>query len=177
MPTTAHHITSSRSVLQFMSLALLLLAGTLFSARAGFAQQANSGANLHHRFNLLGEAVGAAGYDPVAYFPEGGGKPQKGLVKYTLTRDGVTYRFASEENLNRFKQNPEKYTPVYGGWCAWAVGAIAKRVDVDPESFVIRSGKLYLFYRDAELDTRALWLQDEEGLVKKADQNWPSLQK
>ena len=136
-----------------------------------------NGENVHHSFNLLGESVGAAGYDPVAYFPEGGVKPQRGLIKFTWDLEGVTYRFASEDHLNRFKQDPKKYAPIYGGWCAWAVGAIAKRVDVDPESFVIHDGKLCLFYRDPELDTRALWLTDREGLLKKAEQNWPSLRR
>lgn len=173
---TAHLSTAASPLLRLLALAILFAAGTFLSASAGNAQQ-GVGESIHHRFNLLGESIGAAGYDPVAYFPEGGGKPQKGLIKYTFSLNGVTYRFASEDDLNRFKQNPAKYTPVYGGWCAWAVGAIAKRVDVDPESFVIHDGKLYLFYRDAELDTRALWLKDREGLLKKAEQNWPALQK
>ncbi len=131
--------------------------------------------NSLHSFNLMGEAVGLVGYDPVSYFPEGGGRPQKGLIGINAVLDEVTYRFASEANKNAFLANPAKYQPIYGGWCAWAVGAIAKRVDVDPENYLIREGKLYLFYRDPQLDTRALWLKDDQNLSRKAEANWPSL--
>ena len=128
-----------------------------------------------HRYNVLGESVGLVGYDPVSYFPEGGGKPQRGLIGISQEHDGVTYRFASEDHLARFKKNPEKYLPAYGGWCAWAAGELAKRVDVDPESFEVRDGRLYLFYRDPALDTRALWVKKPADLIAKANANWPAL--
>lgn len=138
---------------------------------------AASPAELRHKNNLLGENVGVAGYDPVSYFPEGGGKPQRGLIGVSAEYEGVTYRFASEEHRSRFQKNPAKYLPAYGGWCAWAAGELGKRVDVDPESFEIRDGRLYLFYRDSRLDTRTLWLPKAQELINKADSNWPSLQK
>ena len=147
----------------------------LASAATVTVVQASAQASLHHRFNVMGETVGVVGYDPVSYFPEGGGRPQKGLIGITVELNNVTYRFASEEHKKLFEANPSKYQPSYGGWCAWAVGAIAKRVDVDPESYVIRDGKLYLFYRDPALDTRALWLKDTESLLRKAEANWPAL--
>ncbi len=149
---------------------VLLVAGLL--GLAGAVQAAD-----HHQYNLLGENIGAAGYDPVAYFPEGGGKPVKGLISISEERDGVTYRFASDENRAKFRENPGKYEPQYGGWCAWAVGAINKRVDIDPESYVIRGDKLYVFFRDAKLDTRAMWLKDEKALTAKAEANWLTLKK
>ena len=63
----------------------LLILGAL--AVTGPARAATPDAPLNHRFNLLGESVGAAGYDPVSYFPEGGGKPQKGLISISLEQD------------------------------------------------------------------------------------------
>jgi hypothetical protein len=90
-------------------------------------------------------------------------------------QDGVTYRFASQEHLDLFKKNPERFLPVYGGWCAWAVPALGKRVDVDPESFEIRQGKLYVFYRDPSLDTRSLWLKDPDGFIAKGESKWREL--
>lgn len=41
---------------------------------------------------------------------------------------------------------------------------------------MVRNGKLYVFYRDPGLETRALWLKDSDNLIGKADENWPSLQ-
>jgi YHS domain-containing protein len=131
--------------------------------------------NAHHRYNLLGESVAAGGYDPVSYFPEGGGGPVKGLIEISEEYGGVTYRFASERNRQAFRNAPERYQPQYGGWCAWAVGAVRKRVDIDPQSFEIRGDRLYLFYRDPKLDTRAMWLKDEQALIEKGNVNWPAL--
>ena len=126
-------------------------------------------------YNLMGERIGLVGYDPVSYFPEGGSHPRKGLIRFTQEHDGVTYRFSTQEHLELFRKNPGRYVPVFGGWCAWAVGALGKRVDVDPESYLIRDGRLFLFYRDSELDTRALWLKDEANLRQKAQANWAGL--
>src|SRR5262245_39987156 len=61
----------------------------------------------------IGENVGLGGYDPVSYFPEGGGKAEKGFVLRNYTYKGITYRFASDANLAKFKQNPVKYLPAY----------------------------------------------------------------
>jgi len=127
-----------------------------------------------HRYDLTGAGIGLVGYDPVAYFPEGGSHPKKGLFNLSFEFDGVTYRFATQENLDRFKAAPSKYLPQYGGWCAYGA-ALNGRGDADPESFVIRDGKLYLFYRDPGGSNRDLWLKDPESFVKKADANWPGL--
>lgn len=48
-------------------------------------------------------------------------------------------------------------------------GAINQRVDVNPNHFVIRDGKLYLFFSDANVVTRDLWKKDAAALVEKAD--------
>lgn len=153
----------------------------LLLANWAWAQSPASGhaakVNLSQQHNLLGEGVGLAGYDPVAYFPEGGGKPARGLISISHQYEGVTYRFSSQANLNRFKQNPAKYLPAYGGWCAWAVAELGKRVDIDPESFVLKDSKLYVFYRDPALDTRSLWQKDVAGFVQKGDAKWRELSK
>jgi YHS domain-containing protein len=164
---------------QFQGIVISLFAALLFYGTPALTddmQEMNHGnASLYQAFNLTGEFIGLAGYDPVAYFPEGGSKPVKGSIKISHEYKGVTYRFASQEHLNLFKGNPEKFVPVYGGWCAWAVPALGKRVDVDPESFEVRNGKLYVFYRDPSLDTRSLWLQDPEGFIAKGESKWQEL--
>jgi hypothetical protein len=153
----------------------LMVLGLLLATSAWPQSSATKGTaktNRHQQYNLLGESVGLAGYDPVAYFPEFGGKPMRGLISNSYEHEGITYRFSSKENLNRFKQNPAKYLPAYGGWCAWAVAELGKRVDIDPESFAIKDGKLYVFYRDPALDTRALWQKDVASFIQKGDKKW-----
>lgn len=125
--------------------------------------------------NLLGPGVGVEGFDPVSYWPEGGGKPRQGTIKLSYDHKGVTYRFANERNLEAFKANPDRFLPQYGGYCAWALGAINQRVDVNPNHFVIRDGKLYLFFSDANVVTRDLWKKEAATLVEKADANYGKL--
>ncbi|MCI0617173.1 YHS domain protein [bacterium] len=147
----------------------------IFALVAGSILYGQSRLPLQLRYDLSGESIGISGYDPVAYFPEGGAKPVKGSIKIASQYEGVTYRFVSEEHKALFDANPKKYLPMYGGWCAWAVGELGKRVDVDPESYEIHNGQLYLFYRDTQLDTGALWLKDIDNLIEKATMNWKKL--
>lgn len=109
------------------------------------------------------------GYDPVAYFSEK--RPVKGSAKFELKHMGATWRFASKENLEKFRAAPAKYAPRYGGYCAWAVsqGYTAKG---DPNYWKIVDGKLYLNY-DASVQAR--WEKDIPGFISKADKNWPGV--
>src|SRR4029077_1390107 len=59
------------------------------------------------------------GYDAVAYFTTG--EPTPGVDEYTHRWKGVTYRFASAENRDRFRADPERYVPQYGGYCAYGM--------------------------------------------------------
>jgi len=151
---------------------MLLLAGLIAVPFAPLAVQAAPTPSLQERFDTLGLGVALGGFDPVSYFPEGGGKPAKGFVKRDFKHKGVTYRFASDSNRDRFRANPEKYIPAYNGWCAWAMAELDAKVDVEPTAFEIYNGKLYVFYDHADLNTRALWLKNPQGMVSKADANW-----
>lgn len=112
------------------------------------------------------------GYDPVAYFPEGGGEPQKGSEDFIATHDGLTYRFADQRNREAFLENPEKYVPAYGGWCAYAMGKAGRKVEVDPEAFLIEDGELLLFFKSFLNDTRKPWRDDRDALKPAADRHW-----
>jgi len=113
------------------------------------------------------------GYDVVSYFKN---MPKKGNSKIIYNYDGVTYQFTSQEHLNMFKSNPEKYLPKYGGYCAYAIAKKGKKVNVDPETYEIRDGKLYLFYNAWGNNTLKNWLNNSpEELVKKANINWKNL--
>ncbi|HRI80462.1 MAG TPA: YHS domain-containing (seleno)protein [Cyclobacteriaceae bacterium] len=119
-------------------------------------------------FNVK-KGVAIEGYDPVSYFTN---KPLEGKPEITWTYRGVSYRFASAANCNTFKTNPDKYEPAYGGWCAYAMGASGEKVKIDPETFKIKDGKLYLFYNFWGNNTLTEWNSNENNLQSKAGQNW-----
>jgi hypothetical protein len=74
--------------------------------------------------------------------------------------------------IEKFKKNPKKFEPAYGGWCAYAMGKTGEKVEIDPASFKITDGRLFLFYKDFFTDTRDKWSKDEKPLNQKADTNW-----
>lgn len=115
----------------------------------------------------------AEGYDVVAYFSN---KALEGKKIYSTTYDGAKYKFSSQTNLTLFKENPAKYSPQYGGWCAYAIGAKKDKVSINPETFEIRNGKLYLFYNAWFMNTLKYWLEEgAEALRTKADTNWEQI--
>ena len=57
------------------------------------------------------EGIGLKGHDPGAYFVTD--HPTKGAGQYSFVCKVVTYRFASEKNLNRFKLNRKSTSPVW----------------------------------------------------------------
>jgi len=121
--------------------------------------------------NLDRSGLVLSGYDPVAYFPEGGSQPKKGKAELSLKQGGVTWRFATEENRERFEASPAKFDPAYGGWCAYAMADGAK-VEVDPESYLIQDGRLMLFYKGFLNDTRKKWQKKPADYQARADREW-----
>jgi YHS domain-containing protein len=137
---------------------------TLFSLTA----TAQRGKN----FNLTNN-VAISGYDPVCYFTQH--KAVKGKKEFAVTADGVVYYLSTAANKDLFLHNYKTYEPQYGGWCAYAMGAKCEKVEVDPETFKIIDGKLYLFYNAFFNNTLTSWNKDEANLKTKADQNWNKL--
>lgn len=121
------------------------------------------------QFNL-NSGVAVSGYDPVAYFKQQ--KAVKGTKEFAVFHQGVTYYFCSTENKEEFKKDPSKYEPQYGGWCAYAMGKDGSKVEIDPETFKIIDGKLYLYYNRFLNNTLKSWNKDEPSLKAKADINW-----
>lgn len=116
---------------------------------------------------------GTSGYDLVSYFNS---KALKGKDNFTLKHEGVSYRFSSKLNLMKFEQAPEKYLPQYGGWCAYAMATKGEKVKVNPKTFELRNGKLFLFYNAYFDNTLENWLEEgPEELVNRADNNWAKI--
>lgn len=117
------------------------------------------------------DGVGVKGYDAVAYFVNG--RPTKGTEQYSYVWKDVSYRFASQENLNSFRADPEKYIPQYGGYCSYAM-SLNRIADIDPSRWAVVDGKLYL--NNGYL-AQSLWSLNKRGNIDSADQNWPNYPK
>ena len=115
----------------------------------------------------------ADGYDVVSYFNN---KAEKGNKKFQMAFDGVKFMFSNKENLETFKKSPKTYIPQYGGYCAYAIGKNGEKVSINPKTFEIREGKLYLFYNSWGTNTLKLWNKEgAEVLKSSADKNWKKL--
>lgn len=109
------------------------------------------------------------GYDVVSYFTDG--KPVKGDPKFIKLYKGSLYAFATEEHKKMFGDNPDKYAPLYGGFCAYAVSVNRLR-PIDPQFFQIVDNHLLLQHSQKALD---LFSKDIPGSKAQADLNWPGL--
>jgi len=137
----------------------------------GIAGSAAAGADSSVPAVNVAEGIGLKGYDPVASFING--VPTKGSEQYSFARKGVTYRFASAGNLEKFKADPEKYLPQYGGYCAYAM-SLDRIADIDPSRWAIVNGKLYL---NNGFVAEKLWSLNKSGNIVSADRNWPQYPK
>ncbi|MBN8540917.1 MAG: hypothetical protein J0L82_11070 [Deltaproteobacteria bacterium] len=118
-----------------------------------------------------GFAIALKGYDPVSYFPEGGGKPVAGAKEFRLDYMGATYFFASSANLDLFVQNADKYEPTYGGWCAFAM-ASGSKVDIQPEIYTLSGSRLHFF---VSRRAKAGFDSDLVGYESRADSFWKQI--
>jgi YHS domain-containing protein len=139
----------------FLSPAFLAAAGIVSVATAAKAGEVNTG--------YFGD-VAIKGYDPVAYFTDH--KAVRGSEAISYDWLGATWRFSSDEHRKLFSASPVSYAPQYGGLCAEGVAAHGEAtVNINPESWQIIDGKLYLsapaHFQDRALDVAA------------AERNWP----
>ncbi|MCK9193064.1 MAG: YHS domain-containing protein [Nevskia sp.] len=115
--------------------------------------------------------VAIKGYDPVAYFSDS--KPVPGSDAYVTEWKGVKWKFASQEHLDKFKAEPEKYAPQYGGYCAFGTSQ-GHLAPTSPAAWTISDGKLYLNYNE---QVQKKWSKDVAGYNKLADEQFDTLLK
>ncbi len=116
-------------------------------------------------FQTEGKAI--HGYDVVAYYNVG--QPVKGNDSLSFHWSNSSWLFSSPANLELFRQNPEKYAPQYGGYCAYGTAG-GYKAPTQPNAWAIVNGKLYFNYN---LKVKAGWDKDQAGYISKADTNWP----
>ena len=134
---------------------ILLIA--FISSTTTFAQQSEI-------FTVNGKAI--RGYDVVAFFTVS--TPVKGEEQYSFVWKNSIWLFSSLENKELFQNNPEKYAPQYGGYCAYGMSGGYKAPTVI-ETWKIVDKKLYFNY---SLKVQELWNKDIPGHIQKADGNW-----
>jgi hypothetical protein len=140
-----------RNVLRLTGVVLLF--GTTITGRLLQAQDTDQ-ANLPR--------LALKGYDPVAYFTDG--RPTLGKAEFEYVWDEVRYRFASDEHMEMFRADPDRYAPQYEGACAQAI-ALGVKIEANPENWLISDGRLFVFAGEAP----ASLTPDE---IAAADRNW-----
>lgn len=127
--------------------------------------------DVHAQKAEIFQKDGAAirGFDPVAFFAEN--KPVKGDEKISYEWKGAQWLFSSGSNMERFKKDPEKYAPQYGGYCAYGM-ADGHKAPTETDTWTIIDNKLYFNYNRK---VKELWSKDTNGYIKKANANWPEL--
>lgn len=135
--------------------AVLLLAGTSAGAGDYFEK----------------EGVALRGYDPVSYFTAG--EPQKGKPEHSYEHGGTKFLFASAANRKAFAENPGKYAPQFGGYCAYGASN-GYKVSTQPDAFAVVDGKLYLNYNR---DVLEMWKKDPPTFIERAEEKWPETSK
>ncbi len=111
-----------------------------------------------------------AGHDAVAYFTQG--KPVLGVAGFTAIHNDAIYRFSSADNRDAFKQNPDKYAPAYGGFCAYGL-TFGKKFEIDGKAFEIVNGKLFV---NKNKDVYKAWKKDVPKHLKEANSQWPKVE-
>jgi YHS domain-containing protein len=107
--------------------------------------------------------IAIKGYDPVSYFVDH--KAVRGSEAYSYRWLGATWLFNSDGHRRTFAAAPASYAPQYGGGCAEAMAVSgAAVIDIDPESWQVIDGKLYLSGKPH--------FQNRVFDVTAADRNW-----
>lgn len=120
--------------------------------------------------NIDSSGQAAKGYDAVAFFAKNAAV--RGNPAYEYVWNGAKWLFSSAENLEKFKADPDAYSPQFGGYCVYSA-AQGKLVEGNPEHYKVIDGKLY-FCNNAE--AQKAWEGSEEDLLKKAEKFWAEIQ-
>jgi len=110
--------------------------------------------------------VTLAGHDAVAYFTENAAV--EGSTEFTSVHNNAIYYFSSTKNRDLFNENPNKYEPQYGGFCAYGA-ALGKKLKIDGKAFEVVDGKLYV---NKNVDVFETWAEDKAENIAAADLEW-----
>ena len=106
------------------------------------------------------------GYDPVEYFISQ--SPIKGKKEFSYEWHDATWYFNSMENRAAFQNNPERFAPQYGGYCAFGMSR-GYKAETQPDAWTIVNDKLYLNYNT---EVKEKWFPEKEERIPIADSTW-----
>eukprot|EP00756_Hemistasia_phaeocysticola_P026621 Hpha_TRINITY_DN16074_c1_g1::TRINITY_DN16074_c1_g1_i1::g.119536::m.119536 len=101
---------------------LLFALASAVIARESYPILARQPYHLNESCKWSYSGVVLGGADVVAYFslpPDG--KGVKGKPEFATLYQGYPYWFANESTRQAFLQDPQRYVPVWGGFCAWGI--------------------------------------------------------
>ena len=119
----------------------------------------------------LQQGFALKGYDPVAYFADGGPAAGNAAIRYRWR--GATWLFSTEEHRKAFMADPARYAPQFGGYCAFAVSR-GTTADGDPLQWAVVDDKLYV---NTNAFAMQLWDKDRPGNIRAGNSNWPLIPK
>jgi len=137
-------------------LVLFIVLGLGLGVRKVFA------AGSHEGVINTKEGVAIHGYDPVAYFTQG--RAVQGSPEYSYVWAEAEWHFADQAHRDLFAEDPERYAPQYGGYCAWAVSN-RSLADIDPNAWLNYNNRL-----------NRRFVSDLPARIQQADENWPTIQ-
>jgi YHS domain-containing protein len=110
------------------------------------------------------------GYDVVAMFtmPD---QTLKGDAKFESKFEGAKYWFVSAENKALFDAAPQKYAPLFGGFCAVAITEGNLR-PVQVWTHELTNGFLVVNHN---AKAKGIWDRNSGKKLKKANNNWPTV--
>lgn len=125
-------------------------------------------ASFSHAEQFIPPSLG--GYSPVSYFTVG--VPELGDPEFAVTHRGKRYFLTSEEQVELFEKQPDKYRPRHEA-CTYSL-ALGMVRPLNPTKFKIVDGSLLLFHVDENKDALFEWNNSslsEQELLRKADNN------
>lgn len=128
-----------------------------------------STASDSYLISIDADGLAVNGYDVVAFLTDD--KATQGSKTFEFVWHGAKWLFSSEENLNKFKKEPELYAPEFGGYCAHAM-ADGQKIAGDPINWKVIDGKLFLMQNP---EMKKQWEMNQAENIKKAQEQWAKL--
>jgi YHS domain-containing protein len=144
---------------------------TCLFAGTAIAFAACSGADGVTAVNKDHQGLALRGFDAVAYLTVD--SAVRGDPRYEFVWNGAKWYFATAENMEKFRKDPNLYAPQFGGYCSYAVSH-GYTADGDPEQWKVVDGKLYLNYNQK---AKEAWEKEQDKLIKDGERNWIEFQK